>query len=157
MHQGRFFLAIFSLVLLASCDSGEFNPDVAADDPAIRYTGRWNFDDPQAPWVGWQGSTVSIAFRGSGISTTVDFGDEGETLRVIVDGVPEEPARSVPAGKRTLVLAAELDPDEEHIVTLMKEEYARSKLIDSENFLSFRGHIIHKWCQQSRRLVLCLQ
>ena len=97
MHQGRLLSVLSLLAVLASCSTAEFNPNVAADDPVIRYTGRWNFDDPKAPWVGWQGSTVSVAFRGSGISTTVDFGDEGETLRVIVDGIPEEPARSVPA------------------------------------------------------------
>mgnify|MGYP001825210082 CR=1 FL=1 len=128
MHQGRLFLVLFLLAALASCSTAEFNPNVAADDPAIRYTGRWNFEDPKAPWVGWQGSTVSVAFRGSGISATVDFGDEGETLRVIVDGVPEEPARHVPGGKQTIVIAADLDPAEEHIVTLMKEEYAYSNL-----------------------------
>ncbi|MGI9221286.1 MAG: GDSL-type esterase/lipase family protein [Woeseiaceae bacterium] len=128
MPLTRKFMLLGGLVLLASCSTGEFYPQVGADNPAIRYTGRWNFDDPSAPWVGWQGSTVSVAFRGSGISATVNFGDEAETLRVIIDGVPEEPARRVPGGEQTIVLATDLDPTVEHTVTLMKEEYATSNL-----------------------------
>jgi lysophospholipase L1-like esterase len=125
----RYSLLVLCL-LLAACSGGNDGPVVInADNSALRYTGRWNFDNVAEPWVGWQGSTVSVAFRGSGLSATVEFGDEGETLRVVVDGVPEEPARFVPGGKQTIVLAAELDSAREHIVTLMKEEYATSKLI----------------------------
>ena len=124
----RMILVLSGLTLIASCSPGNIDPEVAADNPAIRYTGRWNFDDPAAPWVGWQGSTVSIAFRGSGVSAAVDFGDEAETLRIIVDGVPEEPARRISAGMQTVILAADLDPNEDHVVTLMKEETATSIL-----------------------------
>jgi lysophospholipase L1-like esterase len=120
-------VAMFFLVACSADGPGSLSIDPGSED--IRYTGRWNFDDAAAPWVGWQGSTVSVAFRGSGISATVDFGDEGETLRVIVDGIPEEPARLVPGGKQTLILASDLDPETDHVVTLMKEEYATSKLI----------------------------
>jgi lysophospholipase L1-like esterase len=123
------FTARISLVLIAtllvSC-ANEPSSTVAADDPEIRYTGRWNHDDPKAPWVGWQGSTVSIQFVGNSISAEVDYGDEGELLRIIVDGVPEEPARAIPAGRQIVVLADNLDPELEHTVTLMKEEYATS-------------------------------
>ena len=79
---------------------------IPADDPEIRYAGRWIFDEPSHPWVGWSGSTVSIRFRGSAISADIDFGDEGERLRVIVNGVPEEPARFIPAGRQSVVLAS---------------------------------------------------
>ena len=117
------------LTTLVACSGGQGSPEIGADNPQVRYTGRWNFDDPTEPWVGWQGSTVSVAFRGSGISATVEFVEAGETLRVVIDGVPEEPARFVPGGPQTIVLAAALDPDVEHTVTLMKEEFATSRLI----------------------------
>lgn len=121
---------LLAISLLAACsNSGHNSLDIAADDTHVRYTGRWNHDDPSAPWVSWQGSTVSVAFRGSQISATVEFGDEGETLRVIIDGIPEEPARQIRSGKQTIILAADLDPEVDHIVTLMKEEYATSNLI----------------------------
>jgi lysophospholipase L1-like esterase len=121
-----------TLVVISACGGGGAGDNgrvIDADHPQLRYTGRWNFDNPEEPWVGWQGSSVSIAFRGSGISATVEIVEEGETVRVVVDGVPEEPARFVPAGEQTIIITAELDPDEVHVVTLMKEEYATSKLI----------------------------
>ncbi len=126
------FRSIFysSIILLAACSTGgESSLSIGADNERVRYTGRWNFDHAAEPWVGWQGSTVSVAFRGSGISATLDFGDAGELLRILVDGVPEEPARFVPGGKQTIVLANGLDPDVAHTITLMKEEYATSNLI----------------------------
>jgi len=129
MFAIRFGLLIAMIVLAACSTKNGDSLSIGADVEHIRYTGRWNFDDPTAPWVGWQGSMVSISFRGSGISATVDFGDEGELLRVILDGVPEESARFVPAGKRTIVLATGLDPEVEHAITLMKEEYATSNFI----------------------------
>lgn len=129
MRPTVLFTLVTSSLLLACAPEEATDLTLEASDPHIRYTGRWNFDAPKAPWVGWQGSTVSVAFRGSGISATVDFGEEGETLRVVVDGVAEEPARLVYGGEQTIVLAADLDPDVEHIVTLMKEEYATSKMI----------------------------
>jgi lysophospholipase L1-like esterase len=125
----RFGLLAAMIVLCGCSDSNEDSLSIRADNEHIRYTGRWNFDDAAEPWVSWQGSTVSVAFRASGISATVDFGDEGELLRVVVDGVPEEPARFVPAGKQTIVLANGLDSESEHTITLMKEEYATSNFI----------------------------
>jgi len=129
MRPTLLFTLITSSFLLACAPERNTSLALDADDPHIRFTGRWNFDEPKAPWVGWQGSTVSVAFRGSGISATLEFVEEGETLRVVVDGIPEEPARLVPGGKQTVVLAAELDPDVEHTVTLMKEEFPTSRLI----------------------------
>ena len=68
-----------AMIVLAACSTGnEDSLSIGADNEHIRYTGRWNFDDAAEPWVGWQGSMVSVAFRGSGISATVDFGDDGE-------------------------------------------------------------------------------
>ncbi len=119
-----------AMIVLAACSTrNQESLSIGADNEHIRYTGRWNFDDAAEPWVSWQGSMVSVAFRGSGISATVDFGDEGELLRVIVDGVPEEPARFVPGGKQTIVLATGLGAETEHTITLMKEEYATSNFI----------------------------
>ena len=114
-----------ALIVSCSADTTSMIP-LAADDQNLQYTGRWNFDDPKNPWVGWQGSTVSVRFRGSAISAEIDLGDAGEALRVIVDGVPEEPARMVAGGPQVLTLAANLDPAAEHTVTIMKEAYATS-------------------------------
>jgi len=129
MQKQASYCGVLAVFLLVACD-GNDQPATAvgADDTNVRYTGRWNFDDPAEPWVGWSGSTVSIRFRGSEISAEIDFGDEGERLRIVVDGVPEEPARFIPAGERSVVLATGLDAETEHTVVLMKEEYATSVL-----------------------------
>ena len=111
-----------------ACDSVPNEPiSVTADDPVIRYTGRWNNDNPAAPWVGWQGSTVTIRFRGSEISADLDVGDKSEHFRVIVDGVPEEPFRVLPPGRQSVLLADDLDKKVEHTVVLMKETYKSSR------------------------------
>ncbi len=124
----RFFL-LLAFVAMASCLSSRSNVmSITADDPNIRYTGRWNFDDAKAPWVGWQGSTVSMRFSGSTISADIDMSGEGERLRVIVDGVPEEPARFIAPGRQDIVLASDLDPNVEHTLVLMKEAYAFTRL-----------------------------
>jgi len=115
------------LMTVSSCGTGNDRlMTVSADHENLRYTGRWNTNDASAPWAGWSGSTVSVRFRGSAISAEIDFGEEGEALRIIVDGVPEEPARHVSAGRQLVELAAALDPAAEHTVTLMKEAYATS-------------------------------
>lgn len=137
MLPRRLLVLTAVIATLASCDYenrqavADYNARntivASPNDDNVRYTGRWNFDDPFAPWVGWQGSTVSLRFRGSEIAATVEF-DDSERLRVIVNGVPEEPARVVAAGKQTIVLAQGLDAQSEHTATLMKEEYATSVL-----------------------------
>ncbi len=117
------------LAVLTACSSGDGNVmSISAHDAHVRYTGRWIFDEPSHPWVGWSGSTVSIRFRGSAISADINFGDEGEHLRIIVDGVPEEPARFISAGKQSIVLASGLNANTEHTVVLMKEAYATSRM-----------------------------
>ena len=125
----RGLLLIVFAAFVAACDSVPSEPiTVTADDPRIRYTGRWNDDDATAPWVGWQGSTVSIRFRGSTISADLDVGDKDEHVRVIVDGIPEEPYRVLPPGRQTVLLAEDLDDDVEHKVVLMKETYKSSRM-----------------------------
>lgn len=120
---------IACIVALMACESGRDRLiGVSPVDPKIRYTGRWNFDTPTGPTVGWQGSTVSVHFRGSAITAELDVGDKEERLRVIVDGVPEEPATTVTPGRQRLALADGLDPDAAHTLVLMKETYAGSAL-----------------------------
>ena len=123
----RLILIAFGIAV-AGCDSvPSQHIAVAADSPMLRYTGRWNLDDPAAPWVGWQGSTVSIRFRGSEITADLDVGDKAEHFRVIVNGVPEEPYRVLPPGRQKISLATELDDEIEHTVVLMKETYKSSR------------------------------
>ena len=128
MPDLRHLLIILLLAVMSGCDSvPQETISVGADSPQVRYTGRWNDDDPAAPWVGWQGSTVSIRFRGGEIVADLDVGEAGEHFRVIIDGVPEEPYRALPPGRQTITLAAGLDTQIEHTAVLMKETYKSSR------------------------------
>ena len=70
MFAIRFGLLAAMLVLAACSASTEESLSIRADDERVRYTGRWNFNDIAEPWVGWQGSTVSVAFRGFSLLTS---------------------------------------------------------------------------------------
>ena len=69
---------------------------IAANDPRIRYEGRFDFSAPAGPVVGWAGSRISLDFGGSrlvlhwGQATGQDF------FNVQVDGTTE--VVGVPAG-----------------------------------------------------------
>jgi len=94
---------------------------IAPTDPDIRYTGRWNFDDPLLPWVGWQGSSIEVNFEGSGLRMEMG-GDKTEQFRVIIDGVPETARRYIFSDKGSYVLAENLS-DGIHHVEVFKETF----------------------------------
>jgi len=109
---------------------------VSASDPNIRYTGRWDLSDPSAPWVGWQGASITATFHGTDITAHLDPGQSEEWFRIIVDGdhfgstkVPVQP------GLNDLVLATGL-PNAPHTVELVKETYRGTNA-------TFHGFTVH--------------
>lgn len=101
--------------------------NVDPSDPNIQYTGRWNFDNPSAPWVTWHGSSAKLRFNGTSISVDIDAGIRSpygrnwkEQYRVIVDGVPSSERIVMDPGRATYTLASGL-PAGEHTVELFKE------------------------------------
>ncbi|MBT8099829.1 MAG: hypothetical protein KJO82_08765, partial [Gammaproteobacteria bacterium] len=124
-----------SLILLLAaaqgCGDGKPSPasthSIAPDHPHIRYTGRWNVDDASLPWVAWQGSTVTLRFRGSALVADLDVGALPENYRVVIDGVPEPQYRTLPAGRQAVTLASGLEAGAEHSILLMKETYAGTR------------------------------
>jgi len=94
---------------------------IAPTDPEIRYNGRWNFDDPSIPWVGWQGSSIMVKFEGTGISVEMG-GTHTDQYRVIIDGVPEADRRYFSSSTDTYILAVGL-AEGIHTMELMKETF----------------------------------
>ncbi|HEC44360.1 MAG TPA: T9SS type A sorting domain-containing protein [Bacteroides sp.] len=94
---------------------------ISPANPDIRYTGRWNFDDPEIPWVGWQGSSVIVKFEGSGISIEMG-GTATEQYRIILDGIPENKRRYFSAGRNTHIIAEGLSKGV-HVIEIMKETF----------------------------------
>jgi hypothetical protein len=98
---------------------------IAPDDPRIRYTGRWNFSNPSAPWVYWQGSSIIINFEGTGISAELEAQSRTEQYQVVLDGVAQ-PHRLSVTGRQMKVLASGLTPGI-HSLQLMKETWVGGK------------------------------
>ena len=107
------------LVILGTTASGMVN--ISPENPAIRYTGRWNFEDPSIPWVGWQGSSVIVQFDGTGIHAEMG-GTNNEQYRVIIDGVPETGRRYFSSDRKIHVIAEGLT-DGIHTMELFKETF----------------------------------
>ena len=79
-----FLLAISSTVNAVVIDPSDSN---------IMYTGRWNFSNPSVPWVYWQGSSIIVNFKGTGISIDIDSGSSTGQYREVIDGVVETSRR----------------------------------------------------------------
>ncbi len=101
---------------------------VFPDDPGLRYVGRWSFDDPVAPSVGWQGASVALRFVGTDLSVTMDAGRRDEAFRVIVDGDHLGSRRFMASGQGRWPLVQGLEAGE-HSVELVKETYVGSDLV----------------------------
>src|SRR5665213_2022523 len=74
-------------VLLVSCRSAS-SPTLAADikpnDPLLRYVGRFDLQDPEAPKASFPGSALVVRFNGTGLSATLST-PRIDQVQVIVD------------------------------------------------------------------------
>jgi len=107
------------LLILRTTASGMVK--IVPTDPDIRYTGRWNFDNPLIPWVGWQGSSIMVTFEGRGISVEM-AGSDTEQYRVIIDGVAETSRRYITSARKSYVIAEGLT-EGTHTMELFKETF----------------------------------
>jgi hypothetical protein len=112
---------LWCLILLMVWTTAFCTVRISPADPDIRYTGRWNFDNPQVPWVGWQGSSIMVKFEGTGISVEMR-GTHTDQYRVIIDGVAESGRRFFSPATDTYVIAEGLT-DGIHTMELMKETF----------------------------------
>ena len=81
---------------------------IAPGNPNIQYMGRWNFDDPSAPWADWKGTSVKVRFNGTAVTADLDAGVANEQYRVIVDGVPNQSTLAVGKNRAVYTLASGL-------------------------------------------------
>jgi hypothetical protein len=108
------------LVLMLTVSSIANAVIINPTDSNIRYVGRWNFDNPDVPWVYWQGSSIIVNFKGTGISIDIDAGANTGQYRVVIDGVPEAQRRYFSNKRKTYPLASGLS-DGIHKLEIMKE------------------------------------
>ncbi|MDG1478120.1 MAG: GDSL-type esterase/lipase family protein [Myxococcota bacterium] len=96
---------------------------VAPSDPALRYIGRWDHSDPDAPHVGWQGASIVLGFEGTAVRAALDPGTRTEYFRAIIDGDPDTTVHvELSPGVETVTVAEGLS-DEAHTLELVKETY----------------------------------
>ncbi len=90
---------------------------VSPADPALRFVGRFDRSEPEAPRCAWPAST--IAFTVSGGAVRVRLADGGRNRwQIVVDGEPR-PALSLELGEHDYLVARDL-PEGRHLVELVK-------------------------------------
>lgn len=118
--------------------------------PTVRYVGRFDTSDPNAPRFAWEGSTIIARFKGTAISAKLK--DDGKNVfLVIVDNEPKAVFKSEP-GNEQYVLAEGL-PDAVHEVALYKRTEAE---MGEVAFLGFevKGEMLAAQPAPDRRIEL---
>jgi len=85
---------------------------IPADDPGIRYSGRFDFSDPKAPRFDWPAVSISTVFQGNTVGILLDDGTndydafiDGKLQKVIVtDGAKQYTVGGLGPGPHTLLL-----------------------------------------------------
>jgi lysophospholipase L1-like esterase len=104
---------------------------VAANDPLLRYTGRFDWNSRTAPRAAWSASTVALKFRGTALNVRLKDSPSNR-WQVEVDGVPTTTLQMT-EGEHTYSVAADL-PMGEHTVRLVK---ATEALFGTSQILGF--------------------
>lgn len=90
---------------------------VPADDPNIRYTGRWDFSNPAAPSHSWPGVSVTARFEGTSVG--VRLTDNFTYFNVLIDGELKGVFKGTSASAANYQLVSGLD-DGPHTLVLFK-------------------------------------
>lgn len=111
----------FSLLALAAALPASFALDVATNDPALRYVGRFDQSEAAGPRCTWSASSVS--FTVSGGSASVKLKDPGKNVwQVVVNGEPTE-VLTLEAGEKSYAVATGLAAGA-HTIELVKRTEA---------------------------------
>lgn len=79
--------------------------NIPADDPAIRYTGRFDVSDPKQPSCDWPGCTIQARFTGTSVTVKLSGGEN--RFNVFIDG-QEKPKIIIEKAKTSYVAAENL-------------------------------------------------
>lgn len=109
---------------------------VAADDPALRYTGRIDFDDPGAPILVYPYSSVEMCFSGTGLKVILKNRNaySDNYIGCVIDGVQSK--TMIPENGKMLCLPlAEGLENSEHDLFFFKR-------MDSCHEFAFYGFVV---------------
>jgi lysophospholipase L1-like esterase len=103
--------------------------DIAADNPLIRYGGRWDMADPKKPRCDWPGTYVQAGFSGTSITVKISGGKND--FNVIIDGIWK--SKLTVDGKTSQVAALGLTPGT-HTLLLAKRTEGFNGIATFEGF-----------------------
>ncbi len=115
MRKLVLLVAVMSIFVGGTLRAQQSQKDVAANDPNIRYIGRWDMTNPSAPRASWTYSLVTAKFRGTAINARLKGGGY---YQVVVDG---QPTRVIgpKEGRDVYELAKELSKGD-HVVEIVR-------------------------------------
>src|ERR1043165_2051374 len=128
----KFTRVVLSVLLFvaARAEDAALPVEIAPNDRAIQYMGRFDTRDAKGPRCEWPACTVSLKFKGTAINAKLSDGGKNR-VQFIVDGKPAKVLAPKGAGA-VYSLAGDL-PDGEHTVAIMKRTEA------SQGALQFLG------------------
>jgi lysophospholipase L1-like esterase len=91
-----------------------------ADDARIRYSGRFDFQDPKRPAFDWSGTAIELAFVGTDLAIFLEELDGINVYNVTVDGHSQVLKTELGPGR--YVLAAGLAPGDHHLRLVKRTE-----------------------------------
>lgn len=128
----------------SSSSSGDIGPDGSsggdgspeAEAPGVRFIGRFDLTNANAPKTAWPGSRIIVRFNGTGVKATLTHvdGEVGGTtwMNVVVDGVVKTPI-NVTGASQQFTLASGLAAGD-HVVELQKRTEANVGTLTFEGF-----------------------
>jgi lysophospholipase L1-like esterase len=120
MTRRLLLAAVLALAAASAVDAAE-PALVGVQDPAITYVGRFDFSKPGEARASWPATSVSLRFKGAGVSATLGSNGKDRVL-VVLDG---KPTRTIELAEAAAPCAlAEGLPDGEHTVEVVKRSEA---------------------------------
>lgn len=80
-----YYLSTIFVILIFSCSAESPVKIIRPDDPSIRYTGRINFEHPQAPEIYWPGTQIEINFKGRSVKARLKDERGDNYFNIVVD------------------------------------------------------------------------
>ena len=120
MQKIIFTFLFFYVSLAPAQDSKNLLSYIAPSDDYIQYTGRINFDNPNAPIFYWPGTYIKAKFQGTSLTIKLDDETGDNYYNVIIDDQVQAPVIiDCERGAQDYVVAENLD-DGEHTIWLFR-------------------------------------
>jgi hypothetical protein len=128
---------------------------VGAEPPGVRFIGRFDFSNANAPKTSWPGSRIIVRFQGTGVKATLSHTDGlegGNTwMNVVVDGAVKAPIE-VTGASQQFTLASGLAAGE-HVVEVQKRTEANVGTLTFEGFaIDPGGQLLAPPLRSTRRI-----